>query len=428
MIMNKYGFLTAAFAAIVHAQTYSACNPLKQSKFPPYANVTSMLNATSAGCPPKPGFNSASPIVIDFTQGANPAFATTNGNVTYNSKGANFVINSLTDAPTLASNDLLFFGYVEATLQAAPGQGIVSSFILESDDLDEIDWEIIGSQTTQAQSNYFGKGNTTTYDRGQLHAVNMPQTETHTYAVDWRPGNTTWLIDGKVVRTLLFADAVGGANYPQTPMNVRLGNWVAGNPANAPGTVQWAGGLTNVAQAPFTFTVKSVKIINYFPAVAYSYSDNSGSWQSIKLWNTSSTSSQQSTSSASLTASGSQVAAESPAATGTTVTIKAGSTATGAASNGGGGIVAAGSVNATTLPVYTILVGGSTSSGAAGATNTATAAGQAPTTQVSSPLNGTSTTTGAVAKQTTSAGVRNDNLSKLALVAALFVGLAMAVF
>ena len=98
----------------------------------------------------------------------------TAGNVTTGPNGAEFTIKSLTDGPTMQSNFYLLFGYVEAVVQAAPGQGIVSSFILESDDLDEIDWEMIGSQTNQVQGNYFGKGNTTTYDRGQFHPTTTP--------------------------------------------------------------------------------------------------------------------------------------------------------------------------------------------------------------------------------------------------------------
>lgn len=66
-----------------------------------------------------------------------------------------------------------------ATLEAAAGAGIVSAFILQSDDLDEIDWEWLGGDTTEVQSNYFSKGNTTTYDRGATHPVANPQTTYH---------------------------------------------------------------------------------------------------------------------------------------------------------------------------------------------------------------------------------------------------------
>jgi hypothetical protein len=39
-------------------------------------------------------------------------------------------------------------------MKAAPGAGIVSSFVMQSDDLDEIDWEWIGSDTAQVQSKF----------------------------------------------------------------------------------------------------------------------------------------------------------------------------------------------------------------------------------------------------------------------------------
>lgn len=42
-------------------------------------------------------------------------------------------------------------------MKSAAGQGIISSIVIQSDDLDEIDWEWIGSNNTIAQSNYFGK-------------------------------------------------------------------------------------------------------------------------------------------------------------------------------------------------------------------------------------------------------------------------------
>ena len=176
----------------------------------------------------------------------------------------------------------IFGGYVEVVLKAAPGAGVVSSFVLQSDTLDEIDWEMIGSDTAQVQSNYFGKGNTTTYDRGQYHPVPPPQQTFIKYAVNWTMESTVFLLNDQPIRTLNFADAVGGSNYPQTPMNIRLGNWIAGTEGNSPGTIQWAGGLVDIAQAPFDMYVQSVKVINYSPAASYKYSDQSGSWQSIQ--------------------------------------------------------------------------------------------------------------------------------------------------
>lgn len=135
------------------------------------------------------------------------------------------------------------------------------------------------------QGNYFGKGNTTTYDRGQFHPVTAPETTFTKYAVNWTQETTTWLINDAPVRTLNFADAVGGKNYPQTPMNIRFGNWVAGSPGNSAGTIEWAGGLTDFSKGPFNMVVQSVKVINYNPATSYAYKDMSGSFQSIEILN-----------------------------------------------------------------------------------------------------------------------------------------------
>jgi hypothetical protein len=42
-------------------------------------------------------------------------------------------------------------------MKAAPGVGIVSSIVLQSDNLDEVDWEWIGGVDSRVQQNYFGK-------------------------------------------------------------------------------------------------------------------------------------------------------------------------------------------------------------------------------------------------------------------------------
>lgn len=86
----------------------------------------------------------------------------TYGSVTYDAtNGANFTIAESGDAPTMQSNWYIFFGEVSVEMKVAPGTGIVSCAILESDDLDEIDWEWLGGTADQVETNYFGKGNTT---------------------------------------------------------------------------------------------------------------------------------------------------------------------------------------------------------------------------------------------------------------------------
>jgi len=110
------------------AQTYTTCNPLQQT------------------CPGDAALGKS--VSIDFTSGPSNEFVAS-GNPTYDSNGVSLTVAKSGDAPTLSSRWYIMFGKVEIVMQAAPGQGIVSSAVLQSDDLDEIDWEVVGSQSDQ---------------------------------------------------------------------------------------------------------------------------------------------------------------------------------------------------------------------------------------------------------------------------------------
>jgi beta-glucanase (GH16 family) len=217
----------------------------------------------------------------DFTAGASDDWSVAAGSISYDGNGAGFTVAKQGDAPTIQTSAYFFFGTAEVTLQAAPGTGIVSSIVLESDDLDEVDWEALGGDTTQIETNYFGKGYTGSYNRATYVGVSTPQTTFHTYTVNWQRDSIQWLIDGSVVRTLTAAEA--GDYFPQTPMRLRIGIWAGGDPTNAPGTIEWAGGQTDYSAGPFTMYLKSVKITNANPGSSYTYGDNSGSADSIEI-------------------------------------------------------------------------------------------------------------------------------------------------
>lgn len=212
--------------------------------------------------------------------GEAPDFTTIAGKdvILYNDEGAAFRVEKKLDAPTIVSDFYIMWGKLEVTLKAAHGGGVVSSIVLQSDDLDEIDWEWVGSEAHQAQSNYFGKGNTESYDRGATHPVES-QSGYHKYGIEWTQEKTDWLIDDVVVRTLYPADAKGF--YPQTPCQVRIGSWAAGDPANAPGVISWSGGPIDYSKGPYDMLIKDVMAQDYSTGTEYIYSDLSGSWESI---------------------------------------------------------------------------------------------------------------------------------------------------
>lgn len=135
------------------------------------------------------------------------------------------------------------------------------------------------------QTNYFSKGDTSTYDRGGTHPVSGVL-DFHTYTIDWTEDALTWSVDGTEVRVLKYEDAKGGKEYPQTPMQVKLGTWVAGRPGAAQGTVEWAGGLASFDQ-PSRAYYRRVSVTDYAGGVEgakqYIYSDKSGTWESVLI-------------------------------------------------------------------------------------------------------------------------------------------------
>ncbi|KAJ5167438.1 glycosidase crf1 [Penicillium canariense] len=355
---SLFQYATAALAVAVPfaaAQTFTDCNPLDKT------------------CPADAG-TTESKMTFDFTQASGLSkWKTTANTVNAGSNGAAFTIHKRGEAPTIETDFYILFGEVSVTMMAAPGQGIVSSIVFESDDLDEIDWEALGGDTTTIETNYFGKGDTTTYNRATWPAVSNPQTTFHTYTVNWQKDQTVWSIDGNPVRTLKYSDAQGGARYPQTPMRVRLGVWAGGDSANGEGTIEWAGGETDYSQAPFSMYVKSVEITNANPADSYTYTDNTGSYESIKLSGavalseTSSSSSSVSSTSSDSTKSSTSTATTMVTATQTSSTAKsttAGSTE--ASSSGTTSGSSSGSSSSTTSS-------GSSSGSAAGTTSSTSA-------------------------------------------------------
>ncbi|SMN20789.1 similar to Saccharomyces cerevisiae YGR189C CRH1 Chitin transglycosylase that functions in the transfer of chitin to beta(1-6) and beta(1-3) glucans in the cell wall [Maudiozyma saulgeensis] len=258
MSVRKNLLLLAAGTSVVAATT---CNPLTSTS----CSADTALAGSFAE-----DFTSASSY---FTDEKMP------GTIEYSSDGLAMTLTEQGDNPTLTSNFYIMYGKVEVMMKAAPGTGIVSSFFLQSDDLDELDIEWVGSDDTQFQSNYFSKGDTTTYDRGEFHTVSEPETTFHNYTLEWAMDKTTWYLDGTAVRVLENTTSEG---YPQSPMYLKMGIWAGGDPSNSEGTIEWAGGLTDYSQAPFTMYISKVIVTDYSTGSEYSYGDQSGSWESIQ--------------------------------------------------------------------------------------------------------------------------------------------------
>jgi len=116
-----------------------------------------------------------------------------------------------------------FYGYgrYEASMKAIKNDGVVSSFFTytgPSDDnpWDEIDFEILGKDTTKVQLNYFtnGQGN-----HEVLVDLGFDASEGfHRYAFEWRPSRIDWYVDGEPVWTAT-------QDIPATPQKIMANAW-----------------------------------------------------------------------------------------------------------------------------------------------------------------------------------------------------------
>lgn len=255
--------LLLASIASVGAQTFTTCNPLNKT------------------CPPEPALGTHHSWTFNETLN-DKIWNVTNGDIQHTDHGSEFTIKEKLDSPTLQSNFYIFFGVVETHVKMAPGAGIVSSVVLQSADLDEIDWEWVGYNTSGVETNYYGKGIPEYTNTGNHHVENA-DTEFHNYTTHWTQEKLEWWLDGHLIRTLKYDEAKGGQRYPQTPSNVRFGIWPAGDPGNPKGTIEWAGGVVDYEAGPYTMVVQDVRVHDFHSGKQYVYTDNSGSFESIKV-------------------------------------------------------------------------------------------------------------------------------------------------
>ncbi|KAK5172688.1 uncharacterized protein LTR77_002808 [Saxophila tyrrhenica] len=261
----------ALLASYVAAQTSTECNP-RNTTCPQDPALGTTFETT---------FNESmtefDPKFFNITAGADL--------ITFSEKGAEMTITKQGDSVTVQTAFYIMFGRVEMIFQAASGQGIISTYNLLSDTLDEIDLEIMGGNTSYVSNNFFGWGNTS-----QFNSEYEPTTgsawaggamgDMHNYTVDWEQEEIRWWMDGDLVRTQTYLPA---GRYPQTPSFLKFGIWAGGDPDLPKGTRKWAGGDTDYSKGPFTMTVQSLKIIDSHTNVSYyDYGDKTGSWESIK--------------------------------------------------------------------------------------------------------------------------------------------------
>ncbi|KAG0346689.1 hypothetical protein BG004_001083 [Podila humilis] len=189
----------------------------------------------------------------------------------------NDVVNRFGNRPgfgaTISSTRWMLYGTVTARIKSgSPGGGVVSSFIFRNAATgDEIDYEWVGKQPNEVQSNYYSNIPPATdpkdIDYSHSRRVDLGvdlSKEYQTYTIEWLPDRLTWSINGKITRTLLRSE-VNGTQYPSSPSQIQFSVWDGG--LGDPATTDWAGGPTRYEdnQPPYEMYIDSVQVKCFTP-------------------------------------------------------------------------------------------------------------------------------------------------------------------
>lgn len=172
----------------------------------------------------------------------------------------------------ISSTEYLYYGRVGVTMKSSHDTGVISAFIIFSDVQDEVDFEFVGYNLTNPQTNYYYQGQLD-YTNSINYTVSNTYENFHYYEIDWHEDRIDWYIDGEKKRTLTKAETLnettGIYHYPQTPARVQISIWPGGAESNGLGTIEWAGGVVDwnsqdIQQYGYYYaTLKSIEVESY---------------------------------------------------------------------------------------------------------------------------------------------------------------------
>lgn len=172
-------------------------------------------------------------------------------NVDFSDGVLSLILNEETGGTRISVDNLLQYGTVESTIQIAAGSNVVTAFILMADNGDEIDFEFVGTDTREIQTNWFYKGRPIYNVHAKFFRVNKDlSTSFNTFAIHWTPEYYEWKVNGRSLRKFSRNDTV---DFPDSPSKIQIGIWNAG-------PSKWAGPGINWNDAPFVVGISSIKV------------------------------------------------------------------------------------------------------------------------------------------------------------------------
>lgn len=166
-------------------------------------------------------------------------------------------------AASLRSKQTFRYGRFEVSLKPARAPGVVTAFFLHrTDPWQEIDVELLGSDTTKLLINvYFNPGDPGTAcnfgNRGTPVVIDLTfdaAEDFHRYAIEWEPHEVRWLVDDQLVHVRGCWEPTP---IPHLPMELFCSIW-------PPRSAELAGVL-NVSDLPVSSEVRRVELFEWLP-------------------------------------------------------------------------------------------------------------------------------------------------------------------
>ena len=169
--------------------------------------------------------------------------------------GIKLILRQDLGAVRFKTNDLFHYGKIDTILKVSNGSNVISAFYIESDNKDQVVFNIIHNQGNDKnaviESNFFYQGNLI-YDINAeyYYPIELLSQTYNKYTLIWMPDFYEWRLNDILLRRLNKNETI---NFPDSPSRIKFSIW-EGPPSN------WAGPGIQWNQSQFEYQILSVKL------------------------------------------------------------------------------------------------------------------------------------------------------------------------
>jgi hypothetical protein len=158
--------------------------------------------------------------------------------------GIKLKLTQLEGGSSILTKELFHYGQIDANLKISEGVNVISSFYIESEDKNQIMFNMVNNIIIE--TNFFYKGNAV-IGSARYYYPNEILSETYNkYSILWLPDYYEWRFNNLLIRRLYKNQT---ANFPDSPSIVKFSI-----------LTEWKNEGIVWSQTPFEYAIKSVKL------------------------------------------------------------------------------------------------------------------------------------------------------------------------